>query len=87
MAECRGRILNLMLALVNVFKIWREKDGKFKLIVLPELQKAFNLPPSKIFKVCKPSSKRCKVGLSKLKIRLNLENEFSGIDHLLIFLC
>ena len=41
MAECRGRILNLMLALVNVFKIWREKDGKFKLIVLPELQKAF----------------------------------------------
>ena len=25
-----------------------------------ELQKALNLPPSKIFKVCKPSSKCCK---------------------------
>ena len=42
---------------------------------LTELQKAFNLPPSKIFKVCKPSTKCCEVGLSKLKIRMNLENE------------
>ena len=40
-----------------------------------ELQKALNLPPGKIFKVCKPSSKCCKIGLSKLKIRMNLENE------------
>ena len=63
--------------------------------LLPELQKAFNLPPGKIFKVCKPSSKCCKVGLSKLKIRMNLENEslffqkegmISGTDsHVLIF--
>ena len=40
-----------------------------------ELQKASNLPPNKIFKVCKPSSRCCKVGLSKRKIRMNLENE------------
>ena len=40
-----------------------------------ELQKALNLPPGKIFKVCKSSSKCCKIGLSKLKIRINLENE------------
>ena len=57
-----------------------------------ELQKALNLPPSKIFKVCKPSSKYCKVGLSKLKIRMNhfffqKEGMISGIDHhLLTFL-
>ena len=40
-----------------------------------ELQKALNLPRGKIFEVCKPSSKFCKVGLFKLKIRMNLENE------------
>ena len=50
-----------------------------KIIVWPgstaELQKALNLPSGKIFKVCKPSSKCCKIGLSKLKIRMNLQNE------------
>ena len=66
-----------------------------KNIFMTELQKAFNLPPSKIFKVCKPSTKCCKVGLSKLKIRMNLENEtlvffqeegmISGTDHHLLF--
>ena len=58
-----------------------------------EFQKVFNLPPSKIFKVFKPSSKCCKVGLSKLKIIMNLENESTfqkegmifGIDHHLNF--
>ena len=40
-----------------------------------ELQKAFNLSASKIFKVCKPSTKYCKVGLSILKVRMNLANE------------
>ena len=48
---------------------------RFSQYARPELQKASNLPPSKIFKVCKPSSKCCKVRLSKLKIRMNLENE------------
>ena len=59
------------------------------------LQKALNLPPGKIFKVCKPSSTCCKIGLSKLKIRMNLlrmnhyfllkEGMISGIDHHLLF--
>ena len=42
---------------------------------ITELQKAFNLPPCKIFKVCKPSSKYCKVGLTNQGIRMNLENK------------
>ena len=40
-----------------------------------ELQKALNLLPGKILKVCKASSKCYKIGLSKLKIRMNLEYE------------
>ena len=40
-----------------------------------ELQKAFKLPPGKIFKGCSPSSKCCKVGLYELKIRISLANE------------
>ena len=36
-----------------------------------ELQIVFNLPPGKISKVFKPSSKCSKVGLSQLKIRMN----------------
>ena len=42
---------------------------------MAELQKALNLRPGKIFKVCERSSKCCKAGLSKLKIGMNLENE------------
>ena len=61
-----------------------------------ELQKVFNLSPSKIFKVFKPSSKCCKVGPSKLKIIMNLENDsifqkegmiFGIGHHLNYFLC
>ena len=54
-----------------------------------ELQKARNLPPGKIFKVCKSSLKCSIVGLSKLKIRMNhffvqKEGMISGIDHHLL---
>ena len=62
------------------------------------MQKAIDFCLGKVFKVCKPSPKCCEVGLSKLKIRMDLENEslfffqkegmISRIDHhLLIFLC
>ena len=72
------------------------KRGKADgLSVKTELQKAFKLPPGKIFKVCQRSSKCSKVGLSKLKIRRNLENQSlfffqkegmtSGVDHHLLF--
>ena len=49
-------------------------DYQIALTFLPELQKAFNLPQGKIFKVFKPTSKYCKVGLTNQKIRMNLEN-------------
>ena len=38
------------------------------------VRKAFNLPPDKIFKVCKPSSKCSKFGISKLKMGMKLDH-------------
>ena len=59
------------------------------LVYTPELQKAFNLPQGKIFKICKRSSKCCKVGLYQLTIKINhyfSGRMISGKDHhLLIF--
>ena len=84
---------------ILVFLLDQIKQGHFFWppgILVTELQKASNLPPGKIFKVCRSSSQYCEVGLCKLKIKMNLENEslfffqkegmISGIDHhLLIF--